>query len=331
MDKWDKFLEDFVDDDIGNEELERKYTEVGIIPRRKDGYRPELLKDFIGQHVAVADLQVHIASAKKREKAVDHIAFFGPPGLGKTTLARIIASEMESDFRELTGHSVDTKKLESILLYLKKGDVLFVDEIHAIKLRIAEMLYSPMQDFQYEGIQIPEFTLVGATTNLGKLPKPMIDRIVHRYDFTLYSIEELINILVQYGVTKAVAKYIAQRSKGVPRHAAQFIRKIEGYVDKHEAEKITVPHCREAFKALQIDVYGLGRMDRIFLKFLDDHKAITPRSAIGLKAIVASLNLTEDIYANMIEPHLLSEGFIKRTPRGRILTPKGVKYVGAIR
>jgi len=233
---------------------------------------------------------------------------------------------MGTGFTETKGHSIDTKKLEELLLNLSWGDILFVDEIHAIRTKVAEMLYSPMQDFIYEGHMLPRFTLVGATTNIGQLPKPMRDRIVHRYQFVHYTDEQIAEVICHHRIAPKIAKYIAQRSKGVPRHAVQFIKKIGAYMDKNKGKKISLKHCDEAFNALGIDKFGLDETDRVLVGFLFKHKAITASSAIGLEAIVSSLDLTKEVYSNMIEPYLLSIELIQRTPRGRILTPKGLAY-----
>ena len=263
--KWNSFIDEWVAG-ASHEQLQDSYpqfTSDTIQPAgmsdtgTRAGYKPLSLSDFIGQSNAIKDLIVQIESAKKRNSPLNHVAFYGPPGLGKTTLARIIANELGTQFSEITGHSITAKKVEATLLSLKLGDLLFVDEIHAIKTKVAEMLYSPMQDFVYEGYCLPQFTLVGATTNLGKLPKPMRDRIVHQYVFTYYSMEEIATILTKHGVTKQVAKYISQRAKGVPRHAVQFLIKIRGYVDKYSSEEVKIKHCREAFIAMEIDDIGM--------------------------------------------------------------------------
>lgn len=322
--EWLGFIDDCLIGRLPEKELRVKYKKSGFV---KSGYKPYTLSEFIGQRSTVEDLKVHIEAAKQNERALGHVALFGPPGLGKTTLARIVASEMEANFQELTGHTINEKRIENLLFSMSDREVIFVDEIHTVRRRAAELLYSPMQDFVYEGFILPEFTLIGATTNLGKLPKPMIDRMLHRYDFRLYSIEELTAMLEKFDIHHKLARFIAERSKGVPRNATNFLSQIKNYAGKAKSETLTMAHCREAFYSLGIDNYGLNRMDRNLLSFMANNKSLSPRSAIGVNSIIASLDLTEDIYLNMVEPHLLAIGFIQRTPRGRIISQRGLQYI----
>lgn len=287
------------------------------------------IDDFVGQANHVADLKIQIHRAWDNQEAIGHIAFYGPPGLGKTTLARLVANEVGAVLYEVAGRQLSKKtELEDIIFTLNKGDIIFVDEAHSLRRAVVEMLYSPMQDFKFGSFDVNPFTLILATTHMGALPKPLRDRVIHDYEFTLYDKQDIIQILMNTGeVTPEVADFIATRSKGVPRHAVNFLVKVKGYQHNSKDDTLQLKHCEEAFKALDIDEKGLNRRDRLLLRYLKDENAIDKSRAIGQEAICKALNIEVADYLQMIEPHLLREGLISRTGKGRIITPGGYKIV----
>lgn len=286
------------------------------------------LDDFIGQEKHIQDLRIHISRAWAEDEVLGHCAFYGPPGLGKTTLARLVANELGSAFYEVAGRQLSKKiELEDLMFRLSKGDIIFIDEAHSLRRAVVEMLYSPMQDFKFKDFDIEPFTMIVGTTHMGVLPKPLRDRIVHDYEFTLYSVEQITQILLREEIPEDVAKFIAKRSKGVPRHAVNFLTKVKGYAFKAGEEKLTLAHCKAAFDALEIDDLGLNRRDRLLLDYLSSEMAIDRTRAIGQDVLSNVLDIAKEDYIHMIEPHLLKEGLIKRTGKGRIITKIGFELV----
>ena len=306
--------------------------------------RPKRLSDFTGQAKAKDNLAVFIEAARQRGDALDHVLLHGPPGLGKTTLAQIVAAEMGVGFRSTSGPVISKAgDLAAILTALEPGDVLFIDEIHRLPPTVEEILYPAMEDYALdiligEGpsarsvrIDLPRFTLVAATTRSGLLTKPLLDRfgIPLRLDF--YTVDELRSI-VQRGAQKLGVEMkedgaieIARRSRGTPRVAGRLLRRVrdvaavEGSaaVDRHVAD--------QALRRLDVDGLGLETLDRRYLTMIAEHFSGGP---VGVETIAASLAEARDAVEDVIEPFLLQQGLIQRTPRGRMLTDRGFNHLG---
>ncbi len=306
--------------------------------------RPQRLDEFVGQTKQKANLKVFIEAAKSRQEPLDHVLFAGPPGLGKTTLAQIMAREMGVNFRSTSGPVIaKAGDLAALLTNLEDRDVLFIDEIHRLNPAVEEILYPAMEDFQLdliigEGpaarsvkIDLAKFTLVGATTRTGLLTTPLRDRfgIPVRLDF--YSHEELLDIvkrgarILQLSVTEDGAREIAKRSRGTPRIAGRLLRRVrdfasvdgERHVDAHSADK--------ALRMLDVDEAGLDALDHRYLKTIALNFGGGP---VGIDTIAASLSEGRDALEDVVEPYLLQLGFLNRTPRGRLLTHHAFKHLG---
>ncbi len=306
--------------------------------------RPQRLDEFVGQTKQKANLKVFIEAAKSRQEPLDHVLFAGPPGLGKTTLAQIMAREMGVNFRSTSGPVIaKAGDLAALLTNMEDRDVLFIDEIHRLNPAVEEILYPAMEDFQLdliigEGpaarsvkIDLAKFTLVGATTRTGLLTTPLRDRfgIPVRLDF--YSHEELLDIvkrgarILQLSVTEDGAREIAKRSRGTPRIAGRLLRRVrdfasvdgERHVDAHSADK--------ALRMLDVDEAGLDALDHRYLKTIALNFGGGP---VGIDTIAASLSEGRDALEDVVEPYLLQLGFLNRTPRGRLLTHHAFKHLG---
>ena len=298
-------------------------------------FRPERLSEYIGQDHIKDILEVSINASKMRGDTLDHILLYGPPGLGKTTLAQIISNEMESNIRIITGNSIEKSgDIASILTSLENGDILFIDEIHRIPKVAEETIYSAMEDFKLHimvnrgldsdtiTIDLPRFTLIGATTRSGLLSKPLRDRFIHNYRMEFYSVEDLqkivINTITKFGknIDDESAIEIARRSRGTPRIAINISKKIRDYADHHNRD-IDIDFTKEVLNRLNIDERGLDSVDMKYLKILEEIDK--PISIKTLSAI-----LSEDIRTieEVIEPYLLEKGYILKTNRGRILNRK---------
>ena len=306
--------------------------------------RPKRLDDFIGQPSAKDNLRVFVEAAKKRSEALDHVLFHGPPGLGKTTLAHIVANELEVNFRATSG-PVITKPgdLAALLTNLEAGDVLFIDEIHRLTPAVEEVLYPAMEDFALdlmigEGpsarsvrIDLPRFTLIGATTRSGLLAKPLLDRfgIPLRLDF--YSPEDLRAIVSRgadkLGADMAVdgAMEVARRSRGTPRVAGRLLRRVRDVATVEGAGLITADVADKALRRLEIDELGLDPLDRRYLRLIAEHFGGGP---VGVETLAAALAEARDAVEDVVEPFLLQKGLIQRTPRGRVLSPSAWKHLG---
>jgi len=306
--------------------------------------RPKRLDDFVGQPQAKDNLRVFVEAAKKRGESLDHVLFQGPPGLGKTTLAQIVANELGVNFRSTSG-PVITKPgdLAAILTNLEAGDVLFIDEIHRLTPAVEEVLYPAMEDFALdlmigEGpsarsvkIDLPRFTLVGATTRSGLLAKPLLDRfgIPVRLDF--YSHTEL-SAIVRRGAGKLDAAMsddgaleIARRSRGTPRVAGRLLRRVRDVATVEGAALIDREVADKALKRLEIDALGLDPLDRRYLRLIAEHFGGGP---VGVETIAAALAEARDAVEDVVEPFLLQQGLIQRTPRGRLLSASAWKHLG---
>ena len=306
--------------------------------------RPLTLADFTGQEAARKNLRVFIEAAKARGDALDHVLFVGPPGLGKTTLAQILAREMGVNFRSTSGPVIaKAGDLAAQLTNLEERDVLFIDEIHRLNPAVEEILYPAMEDFQLdliigEGpaarsvrIDLAKFTLVGATTRTGLLTTPLRDRfgIPVRLDF--YTEDELLDIVkrgarvMQVAISEDGAREIARRARGTPRIAGRLLRRVRDFAAVAKADIIDARAADKALSALDVDNRGLDSLDHRYLQCIAVNFGGGP---VGIDTIAASLSEARDALEDIVEPYLLQLGFLNRTPRGRLLTPHAFRHLG---
>ncbi len=306
--------------------------------------RPLSLSDFTGQAAARANLQVFINAARARGDALDHVLFVGPPGLGKTTLAQIVARELGVNFRSTSGPVIaKAGDLAAQLTNLEERDVLFIDEIHRLNPAVEEILYPAMEDYQLdliigEGpaarsvkIDLPKFTLVGATTRAGLLTTPLRDRFGIPIRLQFYTVEELQGIVARgarvlgIGMSDDGANEVARRSRGTPRIAGRLLRRVRDFAIVDGDPVITRSVADKALHLLDVDGIGLDQMDRRYLTTVAINFGGGP---VGIETIAASLSEPRDAIEEIIEPFLLQQGFIQRTPRGRLLTPHAFRHLG---
>lgn len=306
--------------------------------------RPQVLDDFIGQADVRANLAVFIESAKRRGQAMDHTLFYGPPGLGKTTLAQIISRELGVNFRMTSGPVLaKAGDLAAILTNLDERDVLFIDEIHRMNPAVEEILYPALEDFELdlvigEGpaartvrIDLQPFTLVGATTRLGLLTTPLRDRFGIPTRLEFYTVDELVLIvtraarLMKADATPQGAIEIARRARGTPRVAGRLLRRVVDFAIVQGNGKVTEEIANIALTRLGVDDLGLDGADRRYLKLLAENYGGGP---VGVETIAAALSESRDAIEEVIEPFLLQQGLIQRTPRGRMLAAKAWKHLG---
>jgi holliday junction DNA helicase RuvB len=299
--------------------------------------RPQSLDEFTGQADARANLKVFIEAAKNRGEALDHVLFVGPPGLGKTTLAQIMAKELGVNFRSTSGPVIaKAGDLAALLTNLEDRDVLFIDEIHRLSPAVEEILYPAMEDFQLdliigEGpaarsvkIDLARFTLVAATTRAGLLTTPLRDRFGIPVRLNFYTIEEL-ELIVRRGarlmglpITEDGAREIARRARGTPRIAGRLLRRVRDFAEVARAESVTKQIADEALTRLLVDNLGLDQLDKRYLNMIAVNFGGGP---VGIETIAAGLSEPRDAIEDIIEPYMIQQGFIQRTPRGRVLTP----------
>jgi Holliday junction DNA helicase RuvB len=306
--------------------------------------RPRSFDEFVGQDKMKANLKVFIQAAKQRDEALDHVLFCGPPGLGKTTLSHIIASELGSEIKVTSGPVLERPgDLAAILTNLGEKDILFIDEIHRLPRMAEEILYPAMEDYQLDIIigqgpsarslklSLPKFTLVGATTRTGLLTSPLRDRfgIINRLDFyTPENLEQIIirssNIL-QTKITKDAAHEISFRSRGTPRIANRLLRRIRDFAQVKSDGKIEMEITNNALAAMEVDKMGFDEMDKKLLMTIINKYSGGP---VGLETLASSIREEKDTIEDVYEPYLLQEGFIERTPRGRVATNLAYEHFG---
>ncbi len=306
--------------------------------------RPRTLDEYIGQERIVSKMKVFLQAARERRECLDHVLLFGPPGLGKTTLAHIIASEMETSIRSTSGPVLERAgDLAAVLTNLEPGEVLFIDEIHRLGPTVEEILYPALEDFELDlvigqgpsartmKIDLPPFTLVGATTRAGLVTAPLRARfgIVHRLDF--YQPEDLAEIiqrsgrLLEIGVDRGGAEEIAARSRGTPRIANRLLRRVRDYAQVHGDGVIDQEAARRALELLEVDELGFDEVDRKILFTLIDQYRGGPA---GIQAIAAAVGEDRGTLEDLYEPFLIQEGFLQRTPRGRVATRRAYDHLG---
>ena len=306
--------------------------------------RPKYFNEYIGQREAKDNLNIYIQATKQRGEALDHVLLYGPPGLGKTTLAGIIANELGVNFRITSGPAIEKAgDLAAILTNLDEHDVLFIDEIHRLSRSVEEVLYSAMEDYALDiiigkgpsarsvRIELPQFTLVGATTRAGALAAPLRDRfgIVSRLEY--YKQEELEFIvtraadILNIGIEQAGASEIARRSRGTPRIANRLLKRVRDFAQVVGNGVITADIADEALKRLHVDKMGLDRIDRRVLKCIIENYDGGP---VGIETIAAAVSEERDTIEDVYEPYLMQLGFLGRTPRGRVATKLAYDHLG---
>jgi Holliday junction DNA helicase RuvB len=321
-----------------------------VTPERSDedaadaSLRPQRLSEFIGQQQARSNLAVFIEAARARREALDHVLFVGPPGLGKTTLAQIVARELGVNFRATSGPVIaKAGDLAALLTNLEERDVLFIDEIHRLNPAVEEILYPAMEDFQLdliigEGpaarsvkIDLARFTLIGATTRAGLLTNPLRDRFGIPVRLNFYSepeLEEIVNRgarVLGIGMTADGANEIARRARGTPRIAGRLLRRVRDFALVAGATTIERAAADHALVELEVDAAGLDAMDRRYLTTIAESYGGGP---VGIETIAAALSEPRDAIEEIIEPFLIQKGFVQRTPRGRLLTPHAFRHLG---
>lgn len=306
--------------------------------------RPQTLDEFVGQTQLLANLRVFIAAAKKRGEALDHVLFNGPPGLGKTTLAQIVAHELGVGFRTCLGPMLARAgDLAAILTNLQPRDVLFIDEIHRLNPAVEEILYPAMEDFHLdliigEGpaarsvrIDLPPFTLIGATTRSGLMATPLRERFGIPMRLSFYAPEDLEKIvkrgarILNFSLTPDGAAEIARRARGTPRVAGRLLRRVRDFASVSGLKSVDRKAADAALNRLEVDASGLDAMDRRYLRAIIDSYGGGP---VGIEAMAASLSEQRDVLEDVVEPYLIQKAFVLRTPRGRMVSEAGYRHLG---
>ena len=329
---------------MNNEDLTRPELEDEQEEKIENTLRPQTLKEYIGQTKVKESMKIYIEAAKQRRETLDHCLFYGPPGLGKTTISCIIANEMNSKIKITSGPAIEKPgDLAALLTSLNEGDVLFIDEIHRLSKTVEEVLYPALEDFALDitigkgteaksiRLNLPKFTLIGATTKAGSLATPLRDRfgIVERLD--LYTPEDLTKIIkrsskiLNIKIDDISCMEIAKRSRGTPRIANRILKRIRDFATVLSDGKINLEITRKTLEQLEIDEIGLDETDRRLLKAMIIQYG---GRAVGIEALAASLGEEIDTIEDVYEPYLLQIGFIARTPRGRIALPPAYEHLG---
>ena len=325
-------------------EAPRRLISADKRPEDETAVRPQRLADFVGQEAARKNLSIFIQSARARAQALDHVLFVGPPGLGKTTLAQIVARELGVNFRSTSGPVIAKGgDLAAQLTNLEPRDVLFIDEIHRLNPAVEEILYPAMEDFQLDliigsgpaarsvKIDLAPFTLIGATTRAGLLTTPLRDRFGIPIRLNFYTTEELQGIVARVarviGLSLADdgANEIARRSRGTPRIAGRLLRRVRDFAVVEGAKSVTRALADGALKLIDVDAIGLDQMDR---RYLDAIAVKFSGGPVGVETLAAALSEPRDAIEDIIEPYLIQIGLVQRTPRGRVLTPHAFRHLG---
>lgn len=329
-------VERIVDTSTHNEDADEQAIEVTL--------RPQRFSEYIGQERLKKNLQLAIAAAKKRDEPIDHVLLYGPPGLGKTTMAAVIANEMNAGFRVTAGPAIERAgDLASILTNLADGDVLFIDEIHRLSRTVEEVLYSAMEDFKLDivigkgpaarsvRLDLPKFTVIGATTRTGALAAPLRDRFGHIHRLEFYTHDEIGRIitraanLLESKIHPESATMLSTRARLTPRIANRLLKRVRDYADVNGDGIIDTAITTQALGMLEVDELGLDPADRHLLTSIIDNYGDNP---VGLNTIAALTGDEATTIEDFYEPYLLQLGFIERTPRGRRVTPKAYKHLG---
>lgn len=312
--------------------------------RLEPGLRPKLLSEYIGQEKVKSTLNIFIEAARQRKDSLDHVLFYGPPGLGKTTLACIVANEMDVNIKITSGPAIEKPgEMAAILNNLQEGDVLFIDEIHRLNRQVEEVLYPAMEDFAIDimigkgaaarsiRLDLPKFTLIGATTRAGMLSAPLRDRfgVVNHLEY--YSEKELQTIILRsadmlgVGIDSRGALEIARRSRGTPRLANRMLKRVRDYAQVRYDGRISAEIASEALDLLEVDRYGLDRIDREILELMMDKFGGGP---VGLDTLAAAIGEDSGTIEDVYEPYLIKNGFLNRTPKGRVVTDFAYEHLG---
>lgn len=329
-------IERIVDTSVHDEDVDEQQIEVTLRPQRFD--------DYIGQERLKKNLKLAIEAAKKRGEPIDHVLLYGPPGLGKTTMATVIANEMGTNIRVTAGPAIERAgDLASILTNLQDGDILFIDEIHRLSRAVEEVLYSAMEDFKLDivigkgpaarsvRLDLPKFTVIGATTRTGSLAAPLRDRFGHLYRLEFYTPEEIGQIIsraaaiLESEIHPESAALLSTRARLTPRIANRLLKRVRDFADVNGDGIIDIVITKEALALLEVDEMGLDPADRQMLTSMIDTYGNNP---VGLNTIAALTGDEATTIEDFYEPYLLQIGFIERTPRGRRVTLKGYKHLG---